>query len=206
MGTSHDRRRRTALACLMLGALSVAIGRTVSGHSASSPPLPIAGALPGFTLIDQYGRSFSQAALAGRVWVANFIFTSCAGQCPIMTEQFRSLQRMFADEDALTFVSFSVDPARDTPELLTAYAKQYGADPRWHLLTGERDALWALCREGFGLAVERTPASAAEPLTHSVRFVLVDRAGRLRGTYPATDAQAMVRLRRDVRQLLEEEA
>ena len=120
-----------------------------------------------------------------------------------MSDQLRALQRTFADAADLRFISFSVDPAHDTPERLFAYAAHHGADARWHLLTGERAALYALCQQGFRLAVGEDAASAREPIVHSVRLVLVDRAGRIRGYYEATDAQAMGRLRRDAWQLLE---
>lgn len=198
------RRQLTLWALVALAVLGGVIGRAVSGHpTAPRTPLPVRGAVPTFSLTDQDGRTISHEALVGHVWIADFIFTSCPGQCLLMTDQFNALQRTFVGAEGLRFVSFSVDPSHDTPEVLAAYAKQHGADARWRLLTGEREAIFALCRDGFGLAVDDAPGAASEPITHSVRLVLVDRTGRIRGTYEATDAQAMARLRRDTRQLLE---
>jgi protein SCO1/2 len=163
--------------------------------------LPVLRAAPGFQLTDQHGRPVSRDALEGRAWVADFIFTSCPGQCLLMTDQFRALQRAFTQE-SLAFVSFSVDPGHDTPEVLAAYAQRHGGDPRWRLLTGPRDAIYQLCRDGFGLAADDAGAGADQPITHSVRLILVDTRGQVRGTYDATDGTAMARLRRDLRRLL----
>ena len=163
--------------------------------------LPVLRAAPAFQLTDQHGRPVSRDALEGRVWVADFIFTSCPGQCLLMTDQFRALQRAFK-QASLAFVSFSVDPGHDTPEVLAAYAQRHGGDPRWRLLTGSRDAIYQLCRDGFGLAVDDAGAGADQPITHSVRLILVDPRGQIRGTYDATDGTAMARLRRDLRRLL----
>jgi protein SCO1/2 len=199
------RRQLTLWALVALAVLGGVIGRTVSGHpTAPRTPLPVRGAVPTFSLTDQDGHAISHEALVGHVWIADFIFTSCPGQCLLMTDQFNALQRTFAGAEGLRFVSFSVDPSHDTPEVLAAYATRHGADPRWRLLTGEREAIFTLCRDGFGLAVDDASGTTSEPITHSVRLVLVDRTGRMRGTYDATDAQAMGRLRRDVRQLLED--
>jgi protein SCO1/2 len=159
--------------------------------------------VPLFALTDQQNRAVTGETLRGRVWVADFIFTSCAGQCPLMSEAMRALQEAFADEPQLSFVSFSVDPSRDTPERLAIYAVRYGADARWTLLTGAREAIQRLCVQGFRLAFDDQPEVAQEPILHSVRFVLVDRTGQIRGYYDATEAQAMARLRQDVTRLLE---
>ena len=174
---------------------------------APAPPTPPPasaryGDVPPFALIDHQGRAVTRETFQGRVWIADFIFTSCAGQCPLMSEQLRALQRTFATEAGLRFVSFSVDPAHDTPEVLSAYALRYGADPRWTLVTGTREALYRLCHDGFQLAIEEDPTSTREPIIHSVRLVLIDQRGTIRGYYDATDAKATARLRQDVRQLL----
>ena len=187
---------------LLWGLVGLGMLGLVAARRAPSS-LPDYGTVPSFALVNQEGRAFTRVDLEGTVWIADFIFTSCAGQCLLMSDQLRALQRTYADAADLRFISFSVHPAHDTPERLSAYAARHGADARWQLLTGERAALYALCQQGFRLAVGEDAASAREPIVHSVRLVLVDRAGRIRGYYEATDAQAMGRLRRDARQLLE---
>jgi protein SCO1/2 len=166
-----------------------------------APDLPVYGEIPDFSLIDSSGRTFARSELAGKVWVADFIFTNCAGACPSMTEKMRKFQDAAPPEVQL--VSFTVDPARDTPEVLAAYAKNYGADSgRWHFLTGGKDALYKLSIEGFKLAVDDTMGSEIEPITHSSRFVLVDRQGRIRGFYSGSEEQDLQRLVADARTLL----
>lgn len=164
------------------------------------PELPVLWAAPEFSLTERGGRPVTRADLAGRVWIADFIFTSCAGQCPAMTNQMAQLQDEFS---GVSFLSFCVDPARDTPEAMTAYAERHGADPaRWWFVTGEREALWRTAGEGFKLSVVDDPDSTTEPISHSARFVLIDREGRVRGTYQSTDDEAMKQLREDLRRLI----
>ena len=98
---------------------------------------------------------------------------------------------------SIQFVSVSVDPARDTPKKLAVYANQVGADPlRWHFLTGPEREISSLVQQGFRLAFAEG-TDPAEPITHSQRFVLVDRLGQIRGYYPSDDPQAIDRLIRD---------
>lgn len=191
---------------LLLAVLSLDKGAMVSAAVFRPAPAPQTfaryGAVPPFSLIDQRGQSVTRETFQGRVWIADFIFTSCAGQCLLMSDAMRSLQRAFPHEHELAFVSFSVDPTRDTPEVLAAYAKRHGADARWTLVTGSRDDLHALSINGFRLSVGEQPDVVREPILHSIRLVLVDRTGAIRGYYDATDAEAMSRVRRDIARLL----
>jgi cytochrome oxidase Cu insertion factor (SCO1/SenC/PrrC family) len=173
--------------------------RAVASPLAPADPTPAARALPEFSLVDHEGRPFTRQTLAGRVWIADFIFTRCAGQCPLMHEAMQRLTR----HPTLQLVSFTVDPAFDTVERLGVFARDVGAPPgRWRFVTGERPALWALARDGFKLGVGED-GSSIEPITHSVRLVLVDQAGRIRGYYNATDAEAMRQLEQHARALLQ---
>lgn len=188
----------------MATSLVLLIGLLLTRAALSPPPsapLPVYGVVPAFTLTDQRGQMFTREEMTGRVWIADFIFTSCAGQCLLMSDQIAGLQRTFRREDGIRWVSFSVDPERDTPEALAAYARRHGADARWRFVTGDRAAITAVCREGFHLAFAAAD-SPREPITHSVRLVLVDRAGQIRGYYDATEAGAMAHLREDARRLL----
>ena len=90
--------------------------------------LPVIGQIPAFDLIDQDGEQFTLDDLKGNVWLADFIFTTCAGPCPIMTERMSTVQRDLIGIDKLQFVSFTVNPDYDTPEVLKKYAKRFDAD------------------------------------------------------------------------------
>jgi protein SCO1/2 len=180
--------------------LRVALSAVLLAGCSSGSDLPAYSAIPDFTLTERSGRMVSRSDLEGKVWIADFIFTHCAGICPTMSENMRKLQDALPAEVRL--VSFSVDPENDTPDVLTAYAKRYGADPeRWLFLTGDPGTLFKLSLEGFKLALDYS-GTEVEPITHSSRFVLVDREGRIRGYYGVTDEGALERLMADARSLL----
>jgi cytochrome oxidase Cu insertion factor (SCO1/SenC/PrrC family) len=195
---------RTYLAALGLVATCAAV--TASSSRAvlrRPPPLPEHGTVPAFSLTDHHGQPLTRERLDGSVWVADFIFTRCAGQCPLLTERMAQLQRQLGGERDLRLVSFSVDPGHDTPEVLAAHARRTGAGPGWWWVTGAPEAIRALIQEGFRLGI-REEGTEEEPITHSVRLVLVDRQGRIRGYYDALEAEAVARLADDARQLLRE--
>ena len=164
-----------------------------------SQPLPVLGTVPEFQLTDPAGRPFHSGALRAQVWIADFIFTSCAGACPQMSDRMSRFQKELPA--SIHFVSVSVDPARDTPAKLAEYAQRYGADTRrWHFLTGPAAEISSLAQKGFRLSVAEG-ADPAEPIVHSQRFVLVDRDGRIRGYYLSDDPVQMKRLSRDASSL-----
>ncbi len=184
---------------LGVGALAL-LPRLLSGRWQA--PLPIYGEVPAFTLVDQQGQPVSRDTLQGSVWVADFIFTRCAGQCPMVSAQMAQLAALLAHRPGVRLVSFTVDPAWDTPEVLARYAAQYRrSDAAWSFLTGDEATIRRLCREGFHVALSEQ-GTDAEPITHSTRLVLVDRQGHIRGYYDATDESAMRQLRRDLRRVL----
>jgi protein SCO1 len=153
--------------------------------------------VPPFTLTERSGNPLRASDLAGHVWVADFVFTHCPDFCPLLTTRMRGLQdRLGQSADPVRLVSFSVDPVRDTPEVLRDYATRIGAGPSWFFVTGSPADLARVLRDGFRVAwADNGPA--AQPITHSDRFVLVDRQLRIRGYYHGTDQQELERLARD---------
>jgi len=162
----------------------------------SQPTLPDLGTVPSFSLHDDAGASVTADALRGHVWIANFIFTRCPDVCPALSARMKTLQDVDAAADPVTLVSFTVDPAHDTPEVLRDYARRVGAKPGWTFLTGPRADVAALLRDGFKVAFA-DDGPPDQPITHSDRFVLVDRQLRIRGYYHGSDADDVARLRRD---------
>lgn len=169
-------------------------------------PLPVYGSVPDFELTERSGRTVRLADLKGRLWIADFIFTSCAGPCPMLSRQMSGFQTSLARAPEVRLVSFTVDPERDTPAVLSEYAARYRADrERWLFLTGERKTVYRLIREGFRLTVGEEPEDDGQIL-HSLRFALVDRAGQVRGYYNGDDPESLRRLLPDVDRLLREGA
>lgn len=164
----------------------------------SSHELPNIGIVPAFQLIDQNGESYGSQQLLGKIWIADFIYSTCPGPCPMISSRMGDLQKPLRDTD-VKLVSFSVDPQHDTPAVLREYAAKLDAQPgRWHFLTGDKNTIYRLSREGFKLA---TAEGGAEGPIHSTRLVLVDRSGMIRGYYDATDADAVTRLLADTSHL-----
>jgi len=168
---------------------------TLAGCSPSAK-LPSFGVVDDFELTDQSGKPFRSQSLAGRVWIADFIFTNCAGPCPRMTAEMRKVQGELAAVKDARLVSFTVDPDRDVPAVLDEYAKRYHAEPeRWIFLTGPKATLHHITREVFKLG------DVTGALDHSTRFALVDQKGRIRGFYSSGDAEQMTRLVADAKGL-----
>lgn len=178
---------------------AVALALLLAACSESeSSKAPVYGRVPEFSLTDSNGKTVTMADLRGKVWIADFIFTSCAGTCPLMTGRMRKLQDTLPAE--IRLISITVDPTRDTPAVLSSYAKSAGADVnRWSFLTGERQALYDLSIKGFKLPVDDAAGSETEPITHSSRFALVDKQGQIRGYYSGTEEDDFKRLVTDAR-------
>jgi len=162
------------------------------------------GTVPNFELVNQDGQRFGSVQLAGKIWIADFIYTSCPGPCPMISMRMSELQKPLEKTD-VHLVSFSVDPEKDTPEVLRGYAEKLHAEPkRWDFLTGRKSAIYNLSHNDFKLAVSDGSAEAGIPV-HSTRMVLVDRHGVIRGYYEATDADAVTKLLADTSHLLREQ-
>jgi len=152
---------------------------------------------PAFKFIDQDGKPFDSAQLHGKVWVADFVFTTCTGLCPAMTEQMHEFQKKTLGSP-VQMVSFSVDPEHDTPAALKSYAEMNGADlSRWHFLTGDKEMLWNISN-AMKLAVG--PGDDHQVM-HSSHFLLIDGGGHVRGVYDYKDAGFMDRLVADAKTL-----
>jgi protein SCO1/2 len=198
------RRHTFVTIAMALGVLlATALGAACGGRPAE---LPVRGHVPDFALTDQDGAPFGSAQLKGQVWVANFIFTRCPDICPAFTAKMAEVQDKTATGRAaeVRLVSFSVDPAHDTPERLRAYAEAHGARPeRWRFVTGDPAAVRAAVEQGMKVHMEDLGMKDGVPnIGHGSHFVLVDRRGDIRGYYDMNDADAVARVVRDARQLV----
>jgi len=155
--------------------------------------LQIMGQINDFNLQGSDGKNVTLADLKGMIWVADFMFTTCSGICPMMTKNLASLHRSYKQEKDVLMVSISVNPETDTPEVLKAYAKKHNADAaQWLFLRGSNEAIKKIAVESFKLG------SVDEPVFHSSYFTLVDRQGRIRGYYDGTDDEGVRKLFKDL--------
>lgn len=147
------------------------------------------GTVPPFALTERSGKPISNGDLAGKVYIAAFVFTRCSGPCPSVTATMARLQSELdlANTPDLRLVTFTVDPDRDTPDELTKYAEKFRAHPdRWLFLTGKEDELHRLARDGFKIAADRTQnpkPDAGQEYDHSTKLAVVDKQGNVRGYY-----------------------
>jgi protein SCO1 len=159
------------------------------------------GSVPEFTLLNQDGKNFGSADLRGKIWIADFVYSTCPGPCPMISSRMSELQAPLKKTD-VHLVSFSVDPVRDTPQVLRGYADKLQAEPgRWDFLTGPQSTIYNLSRDGFKLAVGEEKGVPV----HSTRMILVDRHGAIRGYYDATEPDAVTKLVADTTHLLREQ-
>lgn len=161
--------------------------------------------VPDFRYLNQDSVWVDQSKVKGRVYVADFFFTTCPTICPKMTSQLKRLQVLTKDIPEIHFLSFSIDPEKDQPEVLRRYIEEYGvSQDNWDFLTGDEEATHELGVKGF-LVHADSDEDAPGGFAHSPSLVLVDREGLIRGIYDGTSTEDVDRLNKDIRRLLREE-
>jgi len=183
-------------------ALAIPMGALLFRQTAK-PDLPLLGDLPSFSLVAEDGKPFRKDDMLGRVWIADFVFTSCADACPRLQAKMRKIQdRLVPLEQGgnIGLLSISVDPERDTPGKLKQYGEVFGARPGlWRSLTGDQREVERTVVKGFHTAMAKVPRENMDPhleafdIMHGERLVLVDRLGRIRGYYDADDGDHLLR-------------
>jgi protein SCO1/2 len=189
---------RSLLLNVLLGWSLLACGRPAE--------LPHLAQVPDFSLRDQRDSPVSAKDLRGKIWIANFMFTSCPDVCPILTTKLSGVRtRLMGDRVKIEYVSFSVDPQTDTPAVLAKYAAEHHVDFRdWRFLTGPVGEIQQVVVGGFKQSLQRNPnakAGSPESILHGSHFVLVDGALSIRGFYPS-DEEGLLRIARDARILV----
>ena len=165
--------------------------------------LPKHWEIPDFRFTERGGQSIGRADLLGKVWLADFFYTSCPGPCPMMSSRLSALHEKLRDKDNVRLVSISLDPEKDTPEVLRQYATRFKAGPNWLFLTGDKQATYALAEQGFKLAVADV-RNSPDPITHSTKLVLVDRDGWVRGFYEGVGEDQTAKLLSDIERFVSE--
>ena len=184
--------------------IGVAIFLIISFFFKDSQPakeLPEIGNIPQFEFTNSDGNTLTLDNLKGKVWVADFIFTTCTMACPMMTGNMNIVHKKFKKNDNVRLVSISVYPEYDTPEVLKNYASQYDADTeKWLFLTGKEDAVKDIIRDGFKIG------DYEDIIFHSEKFALVDKKGIIRAYYNGMKSEDMKQLKKDIDVLLKQDA
>ncbi len=161
-----------------------------------------------FNLQNQEGKWISEKEVEGKVYAAEYFFTTCGTICPIMTKEMERVAEHFEGEKNFRILSFTVDPDTDDVTQMNAYAKSHGANPKqWHFLTGTKKDLYTLARTSFFLlkpAEAENLGDAGSDFIHTNNFVLVDKKGRIRGYYDGTSTKEVDHMMEDISLLLEE--
>jgi protein SCO1/2 len=165
--------------------------------------------VPPFALTERSGKQITNRDLAGKIWVADFIYTTCPGPCPLVTASMAKLQEAVQHDPRVQLVTFTVDPDTDTPPVLAKYANEYHADPnRWWFLTGPKKPLYDLIQNGFLQVVQdnsgQPPQEGQYKVTHSTYLALVDGDGNVRGFYDGVNNSGRADLLRDIKALEQE--
>jgi protein SCO1/2 len=161
--------------------------------------LKVFGKAPEFQITDPFGTVVDNRSLAGKIWVADFFFTSCPGACPVMASNLTKVQAKFKNHKEVKIVSFSVDPERDTQEALKGYVVKVKANPQqWYFLRTTIEDVTRISVDGFMLGDKENV------INHSPKFALVDAYGLIRGYYDGTDEQETMEMIRDMKRLLRE--
>ena len=161
-----------------------------------------------FSFLDQNGKEVTQDNIKGKVFVAEYFFTTCGSICPIMNKQMQRVQKAYDREEDFEILSFTVDPEVDDVGQMKEYALGHGAnDAQWHFLTGKKEELYALARKSFFVlkpAEAENLGDAGSDFIHTNNFVLVDKKKRIRGYYNGTSATSVDSLIHDIGHLLKE--
>lgn len=162
--------------------------------------------IPAFTFASHLGDSLGNKELEGKIYVADFFFTSCPTICPIMKSQMLRVHQYFKENEQVRLLSFTIDPVRDTVEKLQEHAEGLGVEgEQWQFLTGDQDAIYDIAAKGFMVsAMEDSSAIEDGGFIHSGAFLLIDRKGHVRGQYDGTVEVEVNQLIRDMELLLRE--
>lgn len=161
--------------------------------------------IPDFSFTNQNGEEVNNKTFEGKIYVADFFFTSCPGICPKLTKNMGHIQETYKNNHDIMLLSHTVMPWRDSVPLLKQYAKKYHVDSnKWHLVTGSKDALYTIARTGYFADEDFTKTQDESNFIHTENFVLVDKQGYIRGVYNGTLEIDVERLKRHIKILRKE--
>lgn len=174
------------------------VTRSVNGKSVTDTAYHTVGA---FALFDEDSNSVTEAITKDKIYVADFIFTTCKSICPEMSMQMTRVQFKYHNDPTVSILSFTVDPDNDTPSVLKAYGKKHNAQSgKWHFLTGDKEQIYSLARHSYFVTAMEGDGKV-DDFVHSEQVVLVDKEKHIRGFYDGTDVNDINKLIEDIRAL-----
>lgn len=184
-----------------------ALARFIPGFSGGDN-LPVISYVKSFSFANQEGKQITDKDVTGKVYVAEYFFTTCKGICPKMNTNMKKIAQDFAGEPDFRILSYTVDPETDTVARMKHYADSLGADPnKWWFLTGRKDSLYHLARGSYLLDdPKNNAANIDEQFIHTQFLALVDKGGRVRKIYDSLKKDELAQLENDIRSLLKEPA
>lgn len=157
-----------------------------------------------FRLVNQDSTIITDESLEGKIYVADFFFTSCRTICPIMKTQMRRVYEVVEDDPEVLIVSHTIDPEYDTVALLKDYSERLGVDSdKWHFLTGNKDSIYYLAQTSY-FVTAMEDGTEPDGFIHSGAFLLIDKKGRIRGKYDGTKEEEVNQLLKDIETLKEQ--
>jgi protein SCO1/2 len=202
----------TNIFLLLLFILSLSL----SCSKVDSAPLPILGnketledgtikyhTITSFSFIDQDSLPFTEKTVENKIYVVDFFFISCPSICPMVSRQMLRVYDQYLKEDKLMFVSYSIDPKRDTVERLAKYARNLGVNTeKWKFVTGKKESIFDIAKDYFSIAIENEEAPGG--FDHSGRLILVDDKNHIRSFCDGTDPLSVDGFIQDIQKLLNE--
>lgn len=162
--------------------------------------------IPEFEFTNQLGQTVSHETFDEKIYITDFFFTTCPGICLDMTVNMAKLQREFEHDDDVLFLSHTVTPDVDTPEVLARYAKKHGVrSGKWHLVTGDRARIYDLGRRHYFVEEDLGVDKPDDEFLHTENFLIIDGRRRIRGIYNGLKDASLAQLVADVRTLQREE-
>jgi protein SCO1/2 len=178
------------------------ITKTVDGKPVTDT---VYATIPPFSFVSQNRETITDKNLDGKIYVADFFFTSCPSICPIMQRNMLTVAKAYQDKADFKLVSFTIDPRHDTIPVLKEYAEKLGAKAdQWYFLLGKKEDVYQLAEKNYLVAVSEDK-QAAGGFVHQGWLVLVDKKGRVRGAYDGTDEKQVKQLIADVKVLMAED-
>lgn len=173
--------------------------------SPQDPSLDEFHQIPEFSLVNQEGNTITEKSIEGKIYVADFFFSTCPGICPKMTKNMTMVQEAFLEDEEILLLSHSVMPTWDSVSVLKAYGEEHGINPqKWYLLTGDMAEIYHLGRNKYFVEEDLGLQKSLDDFLHTENFILIDKQRHIRGIYNGLNKNSVQQLIADIKTLKQE--